>query len=100
MADVTYNTTMFPALLRTLDALLSIPRHRRPPPSPTPDPQPADSTPGSEPLIVLAYKERDEGERSLFELALSKYRIKFELVDTVPGAGGNAVEIYVGIRRT
>ncbi|KAF8889276.1 putative methyltransferase-domain-containing protein [Infundibulicybe gibba] len=59
MADVTYNTTSFPALIRTLFRLIT-----------------ADA---KSPLILLGYKERDAAERTLWDLAreigVSFYRI-------------------------
>lgn len=79
MADVTYNTDMFPALLRTLDALVRV----------------RTSTSSQPPLILLAYKERDPGERTLFDLARD-LDLHFELVSQLPGAGGHPIEIYIG----
>lgn len=79
MADVTYNTDMFPALLRTLDALVRV----------------RMGVSSQPPLILLAYKERDPGERTLFALA-SDLDLRFELVDQLPGAGGHPIEIYLG----
>lgn len=61
-ADVTYNTASFPALVRTLSALLK----------------------GDTPLL-LAYKQRDAGERDLWRM-LEEEGIQAHLVDTVQGA--------------
>lgn len=92
MADVTYNTDIFPALLRTLHALLQIPRVDT-----AANESESTSAPSlrTSPLVVLAYKERDPGERNLFMQA-RKLGIVFELVDNIPGAGGMPVEIYIG----
>lgn len=79
MADVTYNTNMFPALLQTLDALVRV----------------RMGISSQPPLILLAYKERDPGERTLFGLA-SALNLRFELVSQLPGAGGHPIEIYIG----
>lgn len=72
MADVTYNTAAFPALLATLERL-------RPP------------------LLVLGYKERDVAERELWDmLRASEMKMILERVGNVAGAGGVPVEIWVG----
>jgi hypothetical protein len=79
MADVTYNTSSFPALLRTLASLLA--------PSAAAhdggeddgvadDDADDDDDPGSperderghDPLVLLAYKERDPAERQLWDM--------------------------------
>ena len=82
MADVTYNTDMFPALLRTLDALLKLPRLRRPLLTDSVSP-PSEDSPSSSlfPLVLLAYKERHEAERTLFTMCRSQYNIEFILID-------------------
>ncbi|KAH8832796.1 putative methyltransferase-domain-containing protein [Flagelloscypha sp. PMI_526] len=72
MADVTYNTASFPALIRTLSAL-----------------QPK--------FFVLGYKERDVEERTLWDMAES-VGIHFTQVAERVGAGPNVVEIWVGTR--
>lgn len=75
MADVTYNTTSFPALSRTLLRL---------------------SRMGSQPpAILLGYKERDEGERSFWEMA-AQVGIKFQKIGERGGTGGAPVEIWLG----
>lgn len=50
-ADVTYNTASFPALIKILKALL----------------QPISDV--ESPLLLLAYKQRDPGERELWKMA-------------------------------
>jgi hypothetical protein len=78
---VTYNTASFPALLRTLSALLD------PPVLP----------PGRElPMFLLAYKQRDPGERELWSMLEGK-GIKLRQIDEVRGAEEDGrVEIWVG----
>lgn len=93
MADITYNTDSFPALIRTLSRLRSL----RPPKAKeagTSDDLDSDSVPQS-PMILLAYKERHTDERRLWDMART---ISLELheIARVPGAGGNPVEIYEG----
>jgi len=73
MADVTYNTASFPALLSTLLKLCKI---------------------GS-PLIVFGYKERDATEREWFEMAEAS-GIRFSQIGQRRGAGGAPVEIWAG----
>lgn len=74
-ADVTYNTASFPSLLKTLTSLLS---HAR------------------APKLLLAYKERDPGERELWGL-LEQRGVMLELVGKIRGAEEDGqVEIYVG----
>ncbi|KAF9266770.1 hypothetical protein L218DRAFT_996333 [Marasmius fiardii PR-910] len=77
MADVTYNTSSFPALIRTLSDLISL--------NPTNKP----------PVIVMGYKERDAAERSLWDMA-QEIDIRFEKVAEMPGAGGIPIEIWIG----
>ncbi|KAF8756980.1 Lysine methyltransferase [Rhizoctonia solani] len=78
MADVTYNTASFGALLDTLVGLLQ---------------GPSDS--GSSPIVLLAYKCRDPAERTLWTDALAR-GISFVQVDTVKGVREPAVEIWLG----
>ncbi|KAH9928793.1 putative methyltransferase-domain-containing protein [Amylocystis lapponica] len=78
MADVTYNTASFSALVRTLSKLLGLPR-----------------TSTSPPLILLGYKERDPAERTLWVMA-REIGIAFEKVGERRGAGGETVEIWIG----
>jgi hypothetical protein len=75
LADVTYNTSAFPSLVRTLEALVA--GGTRPP------------------LVLLGYKERDPDERTLWILVQA---IGLRLVKhaEVRGAGGDPVEIWLG----
>lgn len=83
MADVTYNTASFPALVRTLAALLAIG-----------DPAPTRAPP----LVLLGYKERDPAERTLWDLAAA-IGIAFERVGERAGAGGAPVEVWLARAR-
>jgi protein N-lysine methyltransferase METTL21D len=76
---VTYNTASFPSLVRTLDKLVQSSR------SSTSDPSPC---------IILAYKQRDPAERTLWYM-LRDIDIQMVLVDKVCGAGGEEVEIWI-----
>lgn len=80
MADVTYNTASFPALIGTLSRLIMFSM---------------SGTPAKPPLIILGYKERDVAERTLWEMA-EKIGIRFEEVAQIPGAEGPPVEVWVG----
>jgi hypothetical protein len=75
MADVSYNTTSFPALSRTLSRLVRL-----------------GTTP---PIIILGYKERDEAERTFWDMT-TQIGIHFEKVGERKGAGGAPVEIWLG----
>jgi len=86
MADVTYNTASFPSLIRTLKNLLTLPAQLN---------MEEGNTRLSSPLALLAYKERDPSERTLWEMARG-VGIHFEQIDAVSGAGGDPVEIWVG----
>lgn len=103
MADVTYNSAIFPSLVRTLVSLLS-------PPTPPSTNVPADldlaslslsppSTPSA--LVLLSFKERDPtgAERNLWKLAEAA-GIWFERVGGVEGHGVSKeegeVEVWVG----
>ncbi|KAG8756010.1 hypothetical protein FRC12_010716 [Ceratobasidium sp. 428] len=78
MADVTYNTASFSALLDTVVALLN------------------ESGPfSSSPMILLAYKCRDAAERTLWKDAADR-GILFVQVDSIRGAREPAVEIWLG----
>nr|VWO95929.1 Secreted protein 1 [Ganoderma boninense] len=77
MADVTYNTASFPALVRTLSRLL----HLSPPDHP--------------PIIVLGYKERDPEERTLWDMTKG-IGVSFDRVGERIGAGRDPVEIWLG----
>ncbi|KAH9074847.1 putative methyltransferase-domain-containing protein [Lactarius deliciosus] len=72
MADVAYNTSSFPALL----------------------------TGAREPLVLLAYKERDSGERRLWDMMARRVSIVLERVGSEAGAGGPPVEIWMGKKAT
>jgi hypothetical protein len=74
MADVTYNTSSFPSLIRTLSNLVRM------------GPEP--------PLVLLGYKERDPDERKLWDMAKS-VGIIFEKVGERKGRGGAPVELWL-----
>ncbi|KAK0189176.1 hypothetical protein F5146DRAFT_1140729 [Armillaria mellea] len=75
MADVTYNTSSFPALLRTLTNLITMS--------------------AKPPLILLGYKERDEAERTIWVMA-NEIDIQFRKVDEIAGTGVDPVEVWIG----
>ena len=76
---MTYNTASFPSLVSTLTALLKPP-----------------SAELIRPSLLLAYKERDPGERELWEL-LDAEGISIEKVEEIAGAEAEGqVEIWVG----
>ncbi len=77
MADVTYNTASFPALVRTLSSLLRL------------------SPPDHPPIVMLGYKERDPEERTLWDMAKG-IGVSFERVGERRGAGRDPVEIWLG----
>jgi hypothetical protein len=79
MADVTYNTTSFPSLIRTLSSLIQVNVKRNADP----------------PVILLGYKERDPEERTLWKMA-GDIGLTFERVGERVGSGGNEVEVWVG----
>lgn len=79
MADVTYNTVSFPSLVRTLDKLVQSSR---------------SSAGGRLPCIILAYKQRDPAERTLWSM-LRNIGIHMIRVDKVRGAGDEEVEIWI-----
>lgn len=77
-ADVTYNTASFPALVQTLTALLK-PSHQ-----------------AHRPPLLLAYKQRDEAERDLWDM-LRERGIVLDKVDEIQGAEEEGqVEIWFG----
>jgi len=86
MADVTYNVDVFPALLRTLRALLALAVSQNS----------LGGTNRAPPFVLLAYKERDPAERSLFDHA-RQLGVLFEQVASIPGAGGAPIEIYLAL---
>ncbi|KAF7969692.1 hypothetical protein HWV62_26210 [Athelia sp. TMB] len=79
MADVTYNTASFPALIKTLDSLrqLNVDQNILPP------------------IVVLGYKERDPEERSLW-VAAHEIGLELERVGERRGCGGQEVEVWLG----
>ncbi|KAJ3526936.1 hypothetical protein NM688_g8195 [Phlebia brevispora] len=78
MADVTYNTSSFPSLVRTLDKLLRLGDDR------------GDR---STPTVLLGYKERDASERALWEM-VNGVGIKLEKIGEKAGADEPPVEIW------
>ena len=119
MADVTYNTSSFPALLRTLASLLDLndAQSHRDDDVPNDAVCDDDSDPGSrekavrdcefereyghdsDPLVLLAYKERDPAERQLWDMMARETGIVLECVGRRAGAGGLPVEIWLGKRK-
>ncbi|KAI9510044.1 hypothetical protein F5148DRAFT_977404 [Russula earlei] len=90
MADVTYNTSSFPALLRTLSSLLALSAHHR---------RDGARKDEREPLVLLAYKERDPAERQVWEMMARETGVMLECVGKHAGGGGLPVEIWLGRRR-
>jgi hypothetical protein len=78
MADVTYNTDSFPALIQTLAGVRNI-------------------NPDKKPFFLLGYKERHDEERTLWDL-VKTVGIDFAQVGAIPGhiSGGAPIEIWVG----
>jgi protein N-lysine methyltransferase METTL21D len=75
MADVSYNTSSFPSLARTLSRLVTL---------------------GSKPPVILfGYKERDPAERTWWDIA-AQAGIEFDKIGQRVGTGGAPVEIWVG----
>ena len=72
MADVTYNTDVFPDLVSTILKLYSKVGRTG---------------------ILMAYKQRDEAERELWNM-LKEHGIELVLIDTLAGSGGAPVEIW------
>jgi len=114
MADVTYNTSSFPALLRTLAALLALSTENSStrggrvaeldsgldpddPGAPRDDDEDSDWKCG--PLVVLAYKERDPAERQLWDMMARETGVVLECVGKQAGAGGLPVEIWLGRKK-
>jgi protein N-lysine methyltransferase METTL21D len=120
MADVAYNTSSFPALLRTLTSLLALSSaqiHRDDldgvandaGDNPGPGSQEREEKPDDRgygrgcgrhdsvhPLVLLAYKERDPAERQLWDMMTRETGIVLECVGRQAGAGGLPVEIWLG----
>jgi hypothetical protein len=126
MADVAYNTSSFPALLRTLASILALSNaqsHRDDSDDVAND---AGDDPGAgagsqerdsenaddrdydeggcgrhdDPLVLLAYKERDPAERQLWDMMTRETGIVLECVGRQAGAGGLPVEIWLGKRKS
>ncbi len=74
MSDVTYNTSSFPSLLRTIASLIQR---------------------GNPPAILLGYKERDSAERDLWGM-LGALGIHLEKIGERKGAVEPAVEVWFG----
>jgi hypothetical protein len=74
MADVTYNTSSFPSLLRTVDSILRL----------------APSC-----AVVLAHKERHEAERGIWGM-FEGIGLKMQKIDQIYGFGGAPVEVWLG----
>lgn len=91
MADVAYNTSSFPALLSTLAALLALDDRDD-------DGAEAIAVAGGarEPLVLLAYKERDPCERRLWGMMARQVGVALERVGSEAGAGAPPVEIWIG----
>lgn len=116
MADVTYNTSSFPALLKTLTALLTLSAEnvhgsgvaqpdagadRGTDPDDPGAPHDSDEQEEGqrEPLVVLAYKERDPAERQLWDMMARETGVVLECIGKHAGAGGLPVEIWLGKSR-
>lgn len=84
MADVTYNTASFPSLVQTFSRLIQLSAAS------------SDHKTHKPPLFLLGYKERDESERTLWDLARIDAGITFTRVGGRSGSGGNEVEIWIG----
>jgi hypothetical protein len=124
MADVAYNTSSFPALLRTLASLLALSnaqRSHRDDDDVANDAGDDDPEPGSQerdsekvddrdcergcgghddPLVLLAYKERDPAERLLWDMMTRETGVVLKCVGRQAGAGGLPVEIWLGKRKS
>jgi protein N-lysine methyltransferase METTL21D len=96
MADVTYNTSSFPALLRTLASLLALStsRHGRVDDitndagdDPGGERERDDRGRGHDTLVLLAYKERDPAERQLWDVITRETGVILECVGKQSGAG-------------
>jgi hypothetical protein len=122
MADVAYNTSSFPSLLRTLASLLALSNAQRSHrdddvvknDAGDDDPEPGSQERDSEkvddrdcgrecrhdPLVLLAYKERDPAERLLWDMMTRETGVVLECVARQAGAGGLPVEIWLGKRKS
>lgn len=134
MADVAYNTSSFPALLRTLASLLDLSNNAQSHHDDNSDDvqvsnddarEDDSGSPSQEreekadldyhdesgcasrqwcrddldPLVLLAYKERDPAERQLWDMMARETGIVLECVGKQAGAGGLPVEIWLGKRK-
>jgi hypothetical protein len=54
----------------------------------------------ADPLVFLAYKERDPAERQLWDMMARETGIVLECVGRQAGAGGLLVEIWLGKRKS
>ncbi|TRM65377.1 hypothetical protein BD626DRAFT_217798 [Schizophyllum amplum] len=89
MADVTYNTDSFPALISTVRRLIDLNVPPKPPP-----------------MILLGYKQRHPDERALWDMAQQEAGVKFVRVgerrgfprspEEVTGHGEGEVEVWIG----
>jgi len=77
MSDVSYNTSSFPALLRTLKLLIGLPSEHPP-------------------LLLIGYKKRDSSERQLWESMVNDLGVTFERLGIRKGTGGAHVSVFVG----
>lgn len=75
MADVTYNTASFAALIRTLHNLLQL-------------------SEVNSPMVLIGYKERDAAERTLWDM-IGDIGLSLEKVGERLGAGGASVEVWL-----
>ena len=124
MADVAYNTSSFPALLRTLASLLALSdaqmnhhddddvANDAGADNPGLGSQERDSEKSDDrgyeggcgghddPRVLLAYKERDPAERLLWDLMARETDVVLECVGRQAGAGGLPVEIWLGKRKS
>ena len=78
---MTYNTSSFPSLLRTLSSLIKLNIQNSLPP----------------PVVILGYKERDPDERSLWDMLESEVGIRFEKVGKCGGwPESTPIEVWIG----
>ena len=78
---MTYNTSSFPSLLRTLSSLVKLNAENSRPP----------------PVVILGYKERDSDERSLWGMLGSEVGICLEKVGECEGwPESTPTEFWIG----
>ena len=87
MADVCYNTSSFSSLAKTLSRLVNLSCNTD---------RTGSHSETAPPLVLLGYKQRDEAERTFWDLALSEANLKFEKISEKKGAGGAEVEVWIG----